>query len=152
MSSSRFTRLSSTLILAFACAALSLAVFSASSALAAMPLTLVNNSGYKVAFCLNYKSTDGSWLTHGWWAVDPRSSRKISVATNNGIIYYYARDHAGSGYHWQGKKGADGTITRSIILDKFKVFDGTDFNGRGKRQVIMRRVNANNGAFKITIK
>ena len=104
MSASRFIRPPSTLMLAIACAALSLAVFSASSALAAMPLTLVNNSGYKVAFCLNYKSTDGSWLTHGWWAVDPHSSRKINVGTKNSVMYYYARDHSGGGYHWQGKK------------------------------------------------
>ena len=152
MSVSRFTRLPSTFMFIVACVALGFVVFCASSAHAAREVNLVNNSGYKVSFCLSYKSTDGSWLTHGWWSVEPRSSRTLTIATNNNIIYYYARDHAGSGYQWSGKKGVDGAITRSIILDKFKVFDGTNFDGRGKRQVVMRKVNAKNGAFRIGIK
>jgi len=60
------------------------------------------------------------WRTRGWWSVEPRSERKLSLETSKPTVYLYA-ELSGQSMTW-----GNGDITRMVIGDAFSYFDGDE--------------------------
>ncbi len=72
-------------------------------ALAQRTVTFQNSTSYKLFVCMHYKHSSSGWLTHGWWPVEPNSSRTRTFDTDNNVVYLFAKNVDGE-YVWSGEE------------------------------------------------
>lgn len=81
---------------------------------------------------VDYDDDYGGWRCHGWWTVQPESSRTINIpsSTAQNHLYIYAKTANAA---WGGE-GYPASIRRTVISEKFSYHDDEPFprgsNGR----------------------
>lgn len=83
---------------------------------------------------IDYDDDYGDWRCHGWWTVQPESSKTINItsSTAENHIYIYAHTDNAS---WGGE-GYASSIKRTVIGNAFSYHDGESCPpGRNGRQV-----------------
>ncbi len=124
----------------------------ASTALAEKILTVNNKSGYTANIALRYLDHNyGEWITLGWIEVPARSSRKLSVDTNNGVLYYYGRTND-KRYSWAGSYN-DRNDKKYWVRDAKMMISGQGrITGKNQRRVWFDHLSSSSdGNFYITL-
>ncbi len=81
----------------------------------------------------------GKWRCHGWYEIEPRGTGRISKpdSTQRNHLYLFAQN---AQQVWPGEGGADGSITRTVISNAFRYYDGEECpEGENRRNVFLRR-------------
>lgn len=80
-----------------------------------------------------FEDQAGSWVTRGWYKVEPRTYRTLnfSSSTKRNVVYIHAYTSEAS---W-GSSG-EGVINRTVIKEPFKYYEGESCPaGNNRRQV-----------------
>lgn len=83
---------------------------------------------------VEWNDSAGNWRCHGWWGVDPYSSREINFndSTERKYVYLYAYTSEAS---FSGE-GYPKSISRIVNGDKFEYYDGQVCpDGKNRRKV-----------------
>lgn len=83
---------------------------------------------------VEWSDSAGNWKVHGWWGVDPRSSRNINFndSTEKKYVYLYAYTSEAS----FGGEGYPKSISRIVNGNKFEYYDGQPCpDGKNRRRV-----------------
>ncbi len=98
-------------------------------AFAKITATFKNNTGHKIYVAMHYKHTSGDWMTQGWWSVESNSSRDIVVASDNTIVYLYAKNDQAELY-WYGEDSNKDDIDLYVVNDSFKALGTNKPSGK----------------------
>lgn len=79
-------------------------------------------SGKMDVAVIDFDDQVGTWRCHGWWVVQPNSTRRINVpdSTAKGHIYLFAKT---SEARWSGE-GISSSIVRTVNNNAFNYYDG----------------------------
>jgi len=126
-------------LLAAVCAALIVLCLQPARAFA-LELRMRNDFDKKMQTVVVYFDSQAQkWRTRGWYAVEPRSERKITLSTSKTNIYIYA--------HLDGMSASwgNGDLTRTVTREAFSYFDGEKCPpGNNRRSVKFTKYEAKN--------
>lgn len=71
---------------------------------------------------VDYDDVAGRWRCHGWWSVEPLSTRRINIDSSVSKNHIYLFVHT-SEAKWGGE-GIPSSITRTVNGNKFSYYDG----------------------------
>lgn len=74
-------------------------------------LVLKNKCHQKIYVAASYKDLNGTWVTRGWWSIDPFSEISPNIKTKNTYIYFYAYSPEGKYWSGEGKEGCSWEYT-----------------------------------------
>lgn len=111
----------------------------------AINVQLKNSSPHKLwAAIVYFEDSANKWVTRGWYAVDPKSTRNLnfSGSTKKNSVYIHAHTSEAT---WGG---SGESVKRTVIKEAFKYYDGEKCPaGSNRRQVSFDRwYMENNGA------
>ena len=71
---------------------------------------------------VDYDDVAGRWRCHGWWEVQPLSTRRIDIASSvsKKHIYLFVKTSEAT---WSGE-GIPSSVTRTVNGNKFSYYDG----------------------------
>lgn len=93
---------------------------------------------------VDFEDEYGKWRTHGWYTVNPLSSRRIQMprSTQRKNIYLFVET---SEAQWSGE-GIPSSITRTVISSAFKYYEGQSApSGANRRQVLFVKYELEDG-------
>lgn len=100
-------------------------------------LRLRNTCRYTVAVALRYRDLDESWVSRGWWEVQPGATTTTDAMTREPGYYLYAENQS-VGRTWDGK-GTAGAVELAISDEKFDQLEGEPSLFSAARNVSFRR-------------
>lgn len=117
---------------------------------AQMLVKVTNKTTKKISLTLHYKdAASEDWITRGWWNIEPKSIRDITLNTTNTVAYFYAT----AGKSWWGGNPNDesSSISRGIISERFQVKGAEEPSGDNYRVVPFKKKTAKDGTFSIIL-
>jgi uncharacterized membrane protein len=100
-------------------------------------LRLRNACRYTVAVALRYRDLDESWISRGWWEVQPGATTTTDAMTRDPVYYLYAENQS-VGRTWDGR-GTEGAVLLAIGDEKFDLLEGEPGLFREARTVAFAR-------------
>lgn len=100
-------------------------------------LRLRNACRYTIAVALHYRDMDESWVTRGWWEIQPGATTTTDAMTRESAYYLYAENQA-VGRTWDGR-GTEGALELAIGDEKFDQLEGEGALFRAPRTVSFAR-------------
>ncbi|HLK63481.1 MAG TPA: DUF1036 domain-containing protein [Bryobacteraceae bacterium] len=67
-------------------------------------IRLVNKcDNVSISVAIRFQALDNSWVTQGWWQVDPHQEKSVPlVYSKNSTFYFFAKDFNGGTREWSG--------------------------------------------------
>lgn len=102
-----------------------------SEASAAYRVTIVNRCHKTINVATHARNHANTWVTRGWYVLNPGTRKTIDLRTNNRIYYLFGYS-ADANTTWSGS-GKPGAITKYVRDRKFTRYGSGNVHGSGWR-------------------
>jgi hypothetical protein len=106
-------------------------------------LVLENNTDKEVyASYAIFEGSENSWVSHGWYKVEPYANQVIDLGTYNGALYLHGRTYTGRKLSW-----GSGTIFCIDATNAFRILNADKISCRDKAQFLQLNIQAGDNKF-----
>lgn len=100
-------------------------------------ILLANHCSVPIDVAVHYKDIDETWITRGWWRVDPDATVSTDAMTRNTPIYFYAENLSEKRF-WDGT-GREDSASFKVSNSRFDHLKGETFVFDNPRDVSFYR-------------